>query len=118
MLNLATEFGNVSKACKVMGLSRDTFYRYQNAIAEGGIEVAHLYFWIYGGAMNCSFSPHQHVLTLIGEILTKPPSSFAGTDTLLAIAIAMQGKSLRLKETIFTNLGSLLHQTGYRMRCL
>ena len=38
LLNLATELGNVSKACKVMGLSRDTFYRYQNAIAEGGVE--------------------------------------------------------------------------------
>ena len=35
LLNLATELGNVSKACKVMGLSRDTFYRYQNAVAEG-----------------------------------------------------------------------------------
>jgi len=39
LLNLATELGNVSKACKVMGLSRDTFYRYQNAVAEGGIEA-------------------------------------------------------------------------------
>ena len=38
LLNLATELGNVSKACKVMGLSRDTFYRYQNAVAEGGVE--------------------------------------------------------------------------------
>jgi len=34
-LNLATELGNVSKACKVMGLSRDTFYRYQKAVDEG-----------------------------------------------------------------------------------
>ncbi len=39
LLNLATELGNVSKACKVMGLSRDTFYRYQNAFAEGGVEA-------------------------------------------------------------------------------
>ena len=39
LLNLATELGDVSKACKVMGLSRDTFYRYQNAVAEGGIEA-------------------------------------------------------------------------------
>ena len=28
LLNLAEELGNVSKACKVMGVSRDTFYRY------------------------------------------------------------------------------------------
>lgn len=39
LLNLATELGNVSKACKVMGLSRDTFYRDQNAVAAGGIEA-------------------------------------------------------------------------------
>ncbi len=29
LLNLAEELGNVSRACKVMGVSRDTFYRYQ-----------------------------------------------------------------------------------------
>ena len=38
LLNLAEELGNVSKACKVMGLSRDTFYRYKAAVDEGGIE--------------------------------------------------------------------------------
>ena len=39
LLNLAEELGNVSKACKVMGFSRDTFYRYQSAVAEGGVEA-------------------------------------------------------------------------------
>lgn len=39
LLNLAAELGNVSKACKIMGLSRDTFYRYQNAKEEGGVEA-------------------------------------------------------------------------------
>ena len=39
LLNLAEELGNVSKACKVMGLSRDTFYRYKSAIDEGGIDA-------------------------------------------------------------------------------
>ncbi len=32
LLNLAVELGNVSRACKVMGLSRDTFYRYQEVL--------------------------------------------------------------------------------------
>ena len=31
LLNLAAELGNISKACRVMGVSRDTFYRYQAA---------------------------------------------------------------------------------------
>ena len=38
MLNRAEELGNVSKACQMMGLSRDTFYRYKSAVEEGGIE--------------------------------------------------------------------------------
>jgi transposase len=38
LLNLAEELGNVSKACKVMGVSRDTFYRYQELVDEGGID--------------------------------------------------------------------------------
>ncbi|WP_194726040.1 IS481 family transposase [Noviherbaspirillum malthae] len=39
LLNLAAELGNVSRACKVMGFSRDTFYRYQSAVAEGGVDA-------------------------------------------------------------------------------
>jgi len=39
LLNLAQELGNVSRACKIMGLSRDTFYRYQEAIESGGVEA-------------------------------------------------------------------------------
>jgi hypothetical protein len=39
LLNLAEELGNVSKACQVMGLSRDTFYRYKTAVENGGIEA-------------------------------------------------------------------------------
>lgn len=38
LLNLAEELGNVSKACQVMGLSRDTFYRYKSAVEEGGVD--------------------------------------------------------------------------------
>lgn len=39
LLNLAAELGNVSRACKVMGFSRDTFYRYQSAVESGGVEA-------------------------------------------------------------------------------
>ena len=39
LLNLAVELGNVSRACKVMGLSRDTFYRYQSAMETGGVDA-------------------------------------------------------------------------------
>ena len=39
LLNLSAELGNVSRACKVMGFSRDTFYRYQAAVETGGVEA-------------------------------------------------------------------------------
>ena len=38
LLNLADELGNISRACKMMGVSRDTFYRYKEAVDEGGVD--------------------------------------------------------------------------------
>ena len=39
LLSLAEELSNVSKACKIMGVSRDTFYRYRELVAEGGVDA-------------------------------------------------------------------------------
>lgn len=35
----SAELGNVSLACKVMGFSCDTFYRYQSAMEVGGVDA-------------------------------------------------------------------------------
>lgn len=39
LLNLAEELQNISKACKIMGVSRDTFYRYQELVETNGLEA-------------------------------------------------------------------------------
>lgn len=36
-MNIADELGNISMACKMMGVSSDTFYRYQEAVNVGGV---------------------------------------------------------------------------------
>ena len=39
LLELADQLKNASRACKVMGVSRDTFYRIQNAYEDGSESV-------------------------------------------------------------------------------
>jgi hypothetical protein len=36
LLGFAEELGNVSRACKYLGYSKDTFYRYKELFDEGG----------------------------------------------------------------------------------
>ena len=39
LLNLVAELNNVSKACKIMSVSCDTFYRYCELVDEGSVDA-------------------------------------------------------------------------------
>jgi len=41
LLELAKQLGNVSQACKMMGYSRDSFYRFKELVSSSNLSTSH-----------------------------------------------------------------------------
>ena len=52
LLNLAEELGNVSKACQVMGYSRDTFYLTPRLDGVASLKTARPHAWFRTGTTS------------------------------------------------------------------
>ena len=63
LLNLAEELSNVSKACEVMGVSRDTFYRYQELV-----EDANYFFPFNQGVLKLGYCLKQQTVVAFQRV--------------------------------------------------
>jgi hypothetical protein len=73
LINLAEHLGNVSQACRMMGYSRDSFYRLEAKVAQEGI--------ILTEAQMIAMERKREKREAFGEIETEHPGYLGAQDT-------------------------------------
>ncbi len=94
VLELAKQLGNVSKACKVMGYSRDSFYRYKALYETGGDEALQD---ISRRQANEKNRVPEYVEEAVVKLAIEDPSlgQFRAANTLLQRGIIVSSSGIR-----------------------
>lgn len=103
LLNLAEELRNVSKACKIMGVSRDTFYRYRELADEGGVDAL-----INRTRQTPNLKKIVPMMQLSGPLLIMPSRTLRMASTRPAMSYVSRVSSSQEEVSVLSGCGITL----------
>ncbi len=95
LLQLAEELGNVSKACKIMGYHRDTFYEVRRAFQVGGVAIL-----------------HDHIVSFVVWLLVEHYEGVCAPMQDQVLAVALLGNHVAEQAAVLFGAEDVFHAPG------